>query len=946
MSRTARTAKLLELLHAELAVKNVQPKQKNLKQILQQQQGSSRRRKSKPVRGETAVNRAASAFFLKGEHKLRTAHHHDLAPDALIIDPAINTLGLVVDLVGDEYCGGEPSEDETDGIAEQAAEWISKSTYLRHLLLNDPTLAMEDGTGRNRLAWFVELVFVLPHPSAPGAERKLADLGEKLHRLIWETDFFLSVGVNLLPLDSAGLPQKPQIRRAFAWLLRDTRTWFEENPFRSRRCLEEVTLENYRVPGKRTLSLSQDPNSEGSTEKDSDRERVHLLHGWNGSGKSSIAEGLELVVTGSIQRLRRSHSQNKDFYRDVILHRSPNGDAVKDPATVLLKFKDGDSREAVIGKRLRSLHKKMEVTSFRLDQPFMDKLTVQPARERARIFLQSFVPEEHALLDELEQLQQQMQLARQEVQRRAEQFHRTVSDPDSSSALRDPAKLVRRFGWLGEGTQKAPDLAALLGLPLQDLHKLKPFRPEIDKPIEILEKISQGPPTDTEMRRMRQQLGKLGEALDDLEASEIEATLDVASGAVELLHSWQPQRGFVEGTYAEILNRWLRLCALCELAQSLERLYATFRDARSTQWEPEGELEFFLELQAPQAVAWEETRQQRSDLEEERVQLLNHLLNWDKQPAAQKGEVSGEPLRLVNDREVRALNLSGNWLGLDRLGTTIQEAMSSGETPELGRDLVMGAPDWSSGLESKIQELREGLDTLRVLSAQDGSFVERLERMTTGYQSLKESFDRSRRLEKEQEKKESKLEGRFVRSLSDNKELRNALNELMTLLTPARWAYEPLKLNYDEEDGTRNLRLLSPDDVDATLRLNTAELNVFTVALFLLCSVKAENPLSLLIFDDPLQNMDELTVTTLARGLARVLMTHKSDCRLLMMFHGEDQLDRFSQEIPALIHRIPWLSPSPECQLPIETEALLSWERQDLSEMIEILPMPHESEES
>jgi hypothetical protein len=55
----------------------------------------------------------------------------------------------------------------------------------------------------------------------------------------------------------------------------------------------------------------------------------------------------------------------------------------------------------------------------------------------------------------------------------------------------------------------------------------------------------------------------------------------------------------------------------------------------------------------------------------------------------------------------------------------------------------------------------------------------------------------------------------------------------------------------------------------ADVRLNTAELNVFTLALFLLCAVRLPNPLRLLILDDPLQNMDELTVATVVPSRSR-----------------------------------------------------------------------------
>jgi hypothetical protein len=101
-----------------------------------------------------------------------------------------------------------------------------------------------------------------------------------------------------------------------------------------------------------------------------------------------------------------------------------------------------------------------------------------------------------------------------------------------------------------------------------------------------------------------------------------------------------------------------------------------------------------------------------------------------------------------------------------------------------------------------------------------------------------------------------------------------AVNELMALFTPARWGYDDIGLPSNLEDGALGVGLAlgtGKEAVRAELHLNTAELNMFTVALFLLCAGRVHKPLGLLVFDDPLQNMDELTSTALARGLAKLV---------------------------------------------------------------------------
>ena len=60
---------------------------------------------------------------------------------------------------------------------------------------------------------------------------------------------------------------------------------------------------------------------------------------------------------------------------------------------------------------------------------------------------------------------------------------------------------------------------------------------------------------------------------------------------------------------------------------------------------------------------------------------------------------------------------------------------------------------------------------------------------------------------------------------------------------------------------------------------------------------------------------------------------------MLFLLHGEDDLERFRQEIPAAVYLLPWLAPSagPSDDVPILRERLKSTfdsELQDLSAVI------------
>lgn len=141
--------------------------------------------------------------------------------------------------------------------------------------------------------------------------------------------------------------------------------------------------------------------------------------------------------------------------------------------------------------------------------------------------------------------------------------------------------------------------------------------------------------------------------------------------------------------------------------------------------------------------------------------------------------------------------------------------------------------------------------------------------------------------------------------------MKEPLNELMALFTPPRWAYKDLEFESEiGSDGVPMMDMKDVSNVSANLRWNSAELNLFTVAIFLLCAQRVRNPLQMLILDDPLQNMDELTVTTLARGLSKVLKLWPSEWRMIVLMHAEGDLERMRRELPSAVYYLPWLSPA------------------------------------
>jgi hypothetical protein len=137
----------------------------------------------------------------------------------------------------------------------------------------------------------------------------------------------------------------------------------------------------------------------------------------------------------------------------------------------------------------------------------------------------------------------------------------------------------------------------------------------------------------------------------------------------------------------------------------------------------------------------------------------------------------------------------------------------------------------------------------------------------------------------------------------------------VALFTPARWAYPPLTTEFKEGKEGDELQLRTVAKNDASAILNTAELNTIALVLHLLGAPRVENPYRVVFFDDPLQNMDELTVTTIARGLARLIRASHEHASLrtwdiVLLLHGADDCDRIAREAPASLYAFPWVTPS------------------------------------
>lgn len=803
--------------------------------------------------GEPAA--AGQVFLVKP--RLQLAQHFTLEVDLLIYDRLLGTVGLVYEL-----------RAEGTQIDEEVRKGIDHAAYVRHLVLNDPQLG-------DRLPLTVELTFVARHDH-------LAPFGKAMSRVAHENRSFLdALGVSLLVAPFA----PADLRRAFPWLLQATRAWYEAQkptePGEPRKPLRTIELVNYRLPGRRILDLQPAP--------------VHLVFGQNGSGKSSLVEALELTVTGKAERLK-----GESDYSSVICNPSA-GDS--SPARVVLHYSEEDGHTYEVGPAEGipdALSPGLPATGFRLDQIVMDRLTRKGDAERAEVFLESFFPAEHKSLRDF-------QTSREKAATTLRSLPPALSGQlfDGEDTAED---VLSQLAFLEEPQSRLPPAMAAACLPLSPDHlkALGDLSPELAR----LHSAWSQEPTVAEAPAL---LGQIDETLTSLRGSlsgPLEALRNAREG-LQRIAGWNAtgRTGSTAEEFLFDLNRWLRQCALADLAERHCQLLESLSGAHRAGWEPDPDtLGPFAEPPA-EASYLADLRKQAAEWADERDSLFRKVMAAT--PSAGKSETSQTAIPRLSRVQKDSLNAAGRWLlppstdpGRSQLlGDAIEQALNT-DSPVQAGDLAVGVGEWAKPLLDRLSRLEEAAKALQNSNAPAGGLnFKTLNEVRVNYGVMKEAGAR--------------IAQSFVRQLqgepnTQGGRLVDALNELMALFTPSRWDYKDIDLRYRRESAREELGFRIGESVQAALRLNTAQLNLFTVALFLLCAVRVDNKLGLMVLDDPLQNMDELTVTTLARGVAKVSRLWGEGWRLLLLFHGQEDCDRFCQEIPLALHRLPWLSQGEE----------------------------------
>lgn len=801
--------------------------------------------------------------------KILVGGHLELDPDWLVSEPRLGVLGTIVRL--------RPGEDPEN----QVCVAVNQATYLRHLLVS-----WQDAQGPSTS---VELVLVF-------AQENAAAVGRKLQELAHSTDVLHAIGINLLPVRPGAEPlAASDLRRAFCWLLWETKRWYRSGFLRrtsnrgAHRRLASIALENFRIAGTRTLELSA---REGI--------RVHLIHGHNGSGKSTIVEALELAWTGRIDRLGAPEAQK---YLQILRHQNEDdpGNGSDLPVTCTLSFFQEKPGEPVEVAALCSRPPQpLRPHSFRLNQTIISQLVSLEPAERSKIFLDAFFPEESAQLVEYEaaerSLDTSLQALPQHLRARVES-----GDLEAPFWTWETLRAFLPISW-----ESLEWLARLTGDELGTAVKEVPER-EVLSHLEICDRV-----------------------LDQIQARQgLRDQLLAVKTALEAMEGWQAKGRKLRGDFSSRLNRWLELTALADIASRHLEVARILSDADQGGWRQDPNFPNSLSRVSLSEKEWEQLDAQAKSWGQERDEILGEIVSG---AGAGAGEaVPGEAAtRSLSRSEIVALNALGVWLSGEKaantLGDALDHALNSDSLATLG-SLTLGSPGWADPLKAAVTSSLAVLDQLK--QPDDGRDSRRAEgRYRQAKEVLEKRNDLVRRRTSIHETFLHRIRAPDSGKAAGEPILDRALNEVLWLFTPARWAYEALALAYQPSQNAAPPSVslkTGTQGSEAVLRYNTAELNVFALALFLLCAVRIDNPYRLLILDDPLQNMDELTVTTVARGLARLVGLLPEGWEILGLFHGEDDLERFRRELPASVYLMKWHRYGSAEKEDIELDGTRSW---------------------
>lgn len=897
-------------------------------------------------------NEKGEARFLMADRVSEPIHFvaakvHECKVHGLVVCHTTQTIGLI-QIVSVDSSKQQTVDEMRNELRTTVHRHVREAVALRHELLQKRS--------HEKIPFNVELVLVASESTA------IEKASNVLQEFIQKSSYLHSIGVSIF-VDSNrnGFRDKGNLRRIFPWMLQSVRAWYNSATFQEKveppkgarktvalgdakvshgSKLTELRLKNFRLQGERRWQL--DP-----------QHHLHVIHGNNGTGKSTFTESIELLLTGKLDKLEMGEGL-KRRYVDVL--KNSKVDSSQD-ATLSASFdgKQPTLEWKVISTGIEFTGKKsqllkpdspqrvdIEPGGFRYEQQFADNLVRVSEGGRATEFLKAFFPGTKTIIDST-------QKAKKEFEKKWKEL---------------PTGIKQRL--LAQNRPRVPK-PKVIESKLSNLKKSLNSLQELDLIPKVDGLIQQcvefqicDPPENkslSEYDRVWQQVVSRAHSLKN----EVEEVLQFA----EELNEWTVRADVRTSseTTVDLMVNWLETMARCDLLEKETGLLSFIHESKRTESEflllgghainvTGGDNSEGVRVEAQKATLQKEL--------EKKAALFSELLAdvYDENDSS-KGKTGPKPAPKLNER-IRywfSQNLvSDTSLSVaQQLETAFQNnekvnfQLAHGEhkKKKASKNRIRVKVGEKNGAEALANYLTGKLNVLKEVIQSNADLPLSLEEV---YVQANEFLNAAKNYEAT--KQESLAE--FSRQISPEGDLGKAVNELTALFTPAQWAYDDVESTVNADGGMGitvrgNGGTSKSENVHADLRLNTAELNTLALVLFLLCAPDQRNSLKMLVLDDPFQNMDELTVTTVARGISRLFAVWKrydqlADWSMTILLHGEENLERLRRECYCKAYFLPWLTPHSENGDPPKiTEdhpRYTSAQADDLEGFLEIRPTP------
>lgn len=805
----------------------------------------------------------------------------------LLIEQDLKVLALVLP---------DKSDSEQEGWLQNQLNRVNPVLYTLRRTPPQHSLSARNGDGQDLAKYTVEVLILTEAHHKAGLVQALNHLARMSEQKA-AVDLLHSLSVNLLLFSRAtdGICFGPNakerinsIKAAMPWLLSHYRDWTKKLSAENNKKILEIEKQNYRLPGKRTLTLAPNAN-------------LHLFHGYNGSGKSALAEVIELWHTKQIARL--THIAPDEYHGILVNHH-----AAAPEAHVKIRFGEQESNaeyhQIKIAEGSQDKHDKVKGGTSILNQELIDGLSRARGKERLSLFERSFFRQDSGKVALMEQKESEIQQWQTPLANRLgleEAYADNPVDERLHEALGNQLVSTARAIYLPMAPNALLDLKNLL--PPAQARLIQPLVNETDfeRSGEIL-------------RQLQQPLKAVFSNATLLETLQQGRQVIADFADWHLINQTRESYASLWRNYAitdaksDLLEQRLQLDRFCQLAFEASDSQALQAQSQSIGIDEDlllsgGSREQFAEKSVS-------LKQQKRILQQQ-LQAV-----WDGETLEQRQNPTNKtvtPVQALQLNKVGQYLRDKNGQPITRLGDALLGAVNHNHIEDTATVISLGNQGWARPLLGQLEAL---IGVVEVWQAADSHWQNSglYERGAFSSISWWQLCDDARKALNEYQSLQTQMGESFLKKLSDeDNELIKPLNELLKLFTPARWLYKNLMVKRDSDTQQLSLQIVrdNGDPVDAAVVWNTAEMNLFAIAMFLLCSNYEQHnrPTNTLVMDDPLQNMDELTATYFARGLAKLVYdwhNKNSGQQLWMLFHGEHAIDKFSEELPAAVYQLPW----------------------------------------